>query len=237
MPFGAVQLSPDTGIKDWDHCSGYHYSDSSILGFSHTHLNGTGCIDLLDVLLMPATDDFKFDPHSRTRLSCLLQISFFSQRRGGYSRLLSCLFAGLEVKAELTATERAGIRRCTFPKSDNARFLLDLAHAGDAGTDTEHPELPPTPSVRWASLKIVGNDTIVSVDYCYDDSAAAIIAKAAGQEEDAVALTKRSSSYVNLFNKETGFIRPRYTDGRWAAPFNPKSIKITNWRDYTEANA
>src|ERR1700761_3385605 len=65
MPFGAVQLSPDTGIKDWDHCSGYHYADSSILGFSHTHLSGTGCIDLLDVLLMPATDDFKFDPQAK----------------------------------------------------------------------------------------------------------------------------------------------------------------------------
>src|SRR6266567_3053510 len=65
MPFGAVQLSPDTGIKDWDHCSGYHYADSSILGFSHTHLSGTGCIDMLDVLLMPATDDFKFDPRAK----------------------------------------------------------------------------------------------------------------------------------------------------------------------------
>jgi putative alpha-1,2-mannosidase len=65
MPFGAVQLSPDTGIKDWDHCSGYHYADSSILGFSHTHLSGTGCIDMLDVLLMPATDDFKFDPQAK----------------------------------------------------------------------------------------------------------------------------------------------------------------------------
>ena len=64
MPFGAVQLSPDTGVKDWDHCSGYNYSDNSILGFSHTHLSGTGCIDLLDVLLMSATDDFKFDPTS-----------------------------------------------------------------------------------------------------------------------------------------------------------------------------
>ena len=65
VPFGAVQLSPDTGIKDWDHCSGYHYDDSSILGFSHTHLSGTGCIDMLDVLLMPATDDFKFDPMAK----------------------------------------------------------------------------------------------------------------------------------------------------------------------------
>src|SRR5450755_3193088 len=62
MPFGAVQLSPDTGVRDWDHCSGYHYKDDAILGFSHTHLSGTGCIDMLDFLLMPATDDFHFDP-------------------------------------------------------------------------------------------------------------------------------------------------------------------------------
>src|SRR5580692_5800020 len=64
MPFGAVQLSPDTGVRDWDHCSGYHYDDKAILGFSHTHLSGTGCIDMLDFLLMPATDDFHFDPHA-----------------------------------------------------------------------------------------------------------------------------------------------------------------------------
>src|SRR3954471_19598909 len=62
MPFGAVQLSPDTGVRDWDHCSGYHYKDDAILGFSHTHLSGTGCIDMLDFLLMPAADDFHFDP-------------------------------------------------------------------------------------------------------------------------------------------------------------------------------
>jgi putative alpha-1,2-mannosidase len=49
VTFRAVQLSPDTGIKDWDHCAGYHYSDSSILGFSHTHLSGTGCIDMVEV--------------------------------------------------------------------------------------------------------------------------------------------------------------------------------------------
>src|SRR5580692_4568270 len=64
MPFGAVQLSPDTGVRDWDHCSGYHYDDKAILGFSHTHLSGTGCIDMLDFLVMPATDDFHFDPNA-----------------------------------------------------------------------------------------------------------------------------------------------------------------------------
>src|SRR5437764_5908251 len=53
VPFGFVQLSPDTRTEGWDACAGYHYSDSSILGFSHTHLSGTGCGDLADVLVLP----------------------------------------------------------------------------------------------------------------------------------------------------------------------------------------
>ncbi len=53
VPFGMVQLSPDTGTVGWDHCSGYHYADTSILGFSHTHLSGTGIGDMLDSLLLP----------------------------------------------------------------------------------------------------------------------------------------------------------------------------------------
>ena len=58
-PFGMVQLSPDTGLDGWDWCSGYHYSDSSIIGFSHTHLSGTGRSDLMDIMLMPTTGDIK----------------------------------------------------------------------------------------------------------------------------------------------------------------------------------
>src|SRR5258708_9425759 len=57
MPFGFVQLSPDTRTGGWDGCSGYHYSDSAILGFSHTHLSGTGIGDLGDVLLMPVSSE------------------------------------------------------------------------------------------------------------------------------------------------------------------------------------
>jgi predicted alpha-1,2-mannosidase len=76
-----------------------------------------------------------------------------------------------------------------------------------------------------------------TLDYAYDDRAVAAIAKAAGEDADYVMLMKRSRSFVNLYDKESGFIRPKYTDGHWAAPFNPKSIKITKWRDYTEANA
>ncbi len=159
MPFGAVQLSPDTGIKDWDHCSGYHYADSSILGFSHTHLSGTGCIDLLDVLLMPATDDFKFDPKAKAGSAECYRSKFShsdEEATPGYYRVL---LQDSKVKAEMTATERVGVHRYTFPKTDHARFLLDLAHAGDSGSDNQYTETPP--SVRWATLKMVGKDTIV----------------------------------------------------------------------------
>ena len=65
LPFGMVQLSPDTrpdGYMDWDGCGGYHYSDSVIYGFSHTHLSGTGVADLCDVLIMPMSDRFSFEP-------------------------------------------------------------------------------------------------------------------------------------------------------------------------------
>src|SRR5262245_20070204 len=64
VPFGMVQLSPDTGVGDWDHCSGYHISDTSIMGFSHTHLSGTGAADLLDVLLMPSVGEVHLNPGS-----------------------------------------------------------------------------------------------------------------------------------------------------------------------------
>jgi len=65
VPFGMVQLSPDTYNVGWDWCSGYHYSDSSIMGFSHTHLSGTGVGDMLDVLLMPGTGPVKLVPGAR----------------------------------------------------------------------------------------------------------------------------------------------------------------------------
>jgi len=505
MPFGGVQLSPDTGIKDWDHCSGYHYADSSILGFSHTHLSGTGCADLLDFLLMPATDDFKFDPQAKPDSPTSYRSRFSHNDEEAVPGYYRVYLQDSKVKAELTATERVGIHRYTFPKSDNARFLLDLAHAGGANGNG------PVPDVRWSSLSIVGNDTIVggrctdlwakgrqvyfsmkfskpfenaevyaegnlvnagkdevkgkslrcvlkfrtnenevvlvktgisgvsidgaagnlkaeasgwdfdgaraaahaawrkelgcihvssddqkyleifytglyhmmvaptlfddvdgryrgmdgkvhtlakgthnyssfslwdtyraahpmytlilgdrvpdfvnclirmaeqspegvpvwplqgcetgtmvgyhsapvvaealakgfrgidaktaytpfkkramtddyrglaayrklgyvpcdeqeesaskTLDYSYDDWAVATLAKAAGEDADHALLMKQSRSFVNLYDKESGFIRPKYSDGRWASPFNPKSIKITKWRDYTEANA
>lgn len=129
VPFGAVQLSPDTFNDEWDWCSGYHISDSSIMGFSHTHLSGTGCGDLLDVLLMPGTGDVKLVPGSRKNPEEGYRSRFSHEdevtRPGYYSVLLK----DYNINAELTATERAGFHKYTFPQSDSSHFMLDLEHA------------------------------------------------------------------------------------------------------------
>lgn len=120
-PFGMVQLSPDTGLEGWDWCSGYHYTDSTIIGFTHTHLSGTGRSDLMDVMLMPHTGAPKLSPEEYT--------SAFSHAdevaSPGYYKVL---LKDHGVTAELTATPRAGFHRYTFPADSAANVILDLAH-------------------------------------------------------------------------------------------------------------
>ena len=128
LPFGAVQLSPDTRRGNWDACSGYHYSDSTILGFSHTHLSGTGCIDLGDVLLRPTSMPVQLDGKS----GYIFQPARFSHKNevatpGYYSVYLD----DEGIKAELSATTRAGIHRYTFSDGKEAAVVLDLAHLLD----------------------------------------------------------------------------------------------------------
>lgn len=129
LPFGAVQLSPDTRRGNWDACSGYHYSDSTILGFSHTHLSGTGCIDLGDVLLRPTSMPVQLDGKSEY----IFQPARFSHKNevatpGYYSVYLD----DEGIKAELSATTRAGIHRYTFSDGKEAAVVLDLAHLLDS---------------------------------------------------------------------------------------------------------
>ncbi len=121
VPFGMVQLSPDTPIQGWDGCSGYHYSDSAIVGFSHTHLSGTGCGCLGDILLMPTVGEIQFKAEGYK--------SAFSHEQehatpGDYRVFLD----GPKVAVELAATARCGFHRYTFPAADNAHIILDLAH-------------------------------------------------------------------------------------------------------------
>src|SRR5215469_7843885 len=149
VPFGMVQLSPDTYNNGWDWCSGYHYSDSSIMGFSHTHLSGTGASDMLDFLLMPGTGPTKLFPGSRQNPGEGYRSRFSHEEEISVPGYYSVILRDYDIRAELTTTERAGIHRYTFPKSDTSHFLVDLVHS--------YSNTP----VVWAFLKVIGEDTIV----------------------------------------------------------------------------
>ena len=129
LPFGAVQLSPDTYNEDWDWCSGYHISDSSIMGFSHTHLSGTGCGDLLDFLVMAGTGPVKLRPGSRNNPEEGYRSRFSHADEIATPGFYQVFLADPKVKVELTATERTGLHRYTFPKSEDAWLILDLSHS------------------------------------------------------------------------------------------------------------
>lgn len=126
VPFGMVQLSPDTRLKGWDGCSGYHYSDSIIYGFSHTHLSGTGASDYCDILFMPFTDNKFTEVDKNTIRNFTSSFSHLNElaEPGYYSVLLN----RSNVKAELTASTRAGFHRYSFPEGYEAKVFIDLKH-------------------------------------------------------------------------------------------------------------
>ncbi len=127
-PFGMVQVSPDTRLEGWDGCGGYHYSDSIIYGFSHTHLSGTGVSDYGDILLMPTVGKVQVLPGSpEDNFDGYASTFSHSQEKAcpGYY-MVKLLKYG--IKAELTATERVGIHRYTFPSSKNQNIIIDLNH-------------------------------------------------------------------------------------------------------------
>ena len=135
VPFGAVQLSPDTGFDGWDWCSGYHHDDSVLIGFSHTHLSGTGCGDLLDVLLVPRTGDVVLkrgtDETARQNPAGTYRSRFShadEQAAPGYYAVLTETVSSKKIKTELTATERTGLAKFTFPEGEPAHILLDWQH-------------------------------------------------------------------------------------------------------------
>lgn len=128
LPFGMVQLSPDTGTEGWDLCSGYHSSDSTIMGFSHTHLSGTGGADLGDILFMPANGNLLLRPGSadvpddgyRSRFSHASERS----EPGYYTVMLD----DYQTIAEMTVTPRTGLHRYTFERDEPQHIVIDLNH-------------------------------------------------------------------------------------------------------------
>ena len=122
VPFGMVQLSPDTHeAPDWFNASGYDHNDSRIYGFSHTRLSGTGACDLIDILLMPTTSDKRVSAFSHER----------EKAQPGYYKVH---LDDENIDAELTATQRTGIHRYTFPSGSSRNLWLDLDHSAQKGS-------------------------------------------------------------------------------------------------------
>lgn len=153
LPHGMVQLSPDTRLLGWDACSGYYYDDTSIMGFSHTHLSGTGIGDYGDILFMPVVGEKpliagtaeKPDEGYRSRFSHEQE----SARPGYYQVLLQ----DDSINVELTATLRAGLHRYTYPKVSDARLIVDME-------PTIHGHQHPVTQIR-----VVNDSTIAGMKY------------------------------------------------------------------------
>ncbi|KGI79112.1 GH92 family glycosyl hydrolase [Oleiagrimonas soli] len=152
-PFGMVQLSPDTYNADWDACSGYHLGDGSIMGFSHTHLSGTGASDMLDVLVMPATGPTHIAPGTRKHPESGYRSRYDHADEVARPGYYAVLLKDYGIRAELTATERAGIHRYHFPAGHSGHLVIDWAHGIQDADDK------PT-RVTDADLKLVDDRTV-----------------------------------------------------------------------------
>lgn len=151
-PFGQIQLSPDNGTQGWDWCSGYHYSDSVVAGFSHLHLSGTGIGDLADISFLPVTSEVTFQKNEKNA-------DFVSRYAGKYAHGQESAKPGYYavtlknngVKAEFTVTERSGLHRYTFPDEGEKNLIINLGFA-----------------INWdkpyqTSLKVVDNKLVTGV--------------------------------------------------------------------------
>lgn len=128
LPFGMVQLSPDTRTQGWDACGGYHYSDSTILGFSHTHLSGTGIADYGDVLFMPFSGKGTVRPGTVEDSDAGYRSRFSHEQETASPGYYAVTLLDENIDVELTATLRAGFHRYHFPKDSAKGVVIDLAH-------------------------------------------------------------------------------------------------------------
>lgn len=161
-PFGLIQLSPDTDTiphnvngkyqsKAYEYCAGYQYSDKTIVGFSHTHLSGTGHSDLGDILIMPATGDLKLNPGRTENPDEGYRSRFDHSTEKVAPGYYEVMLKDYNIKAQLTATPRVGIHKYTFPNGENGHLILDLVHS-IYNYDGK---------VLWSTMR-VENDTLVT---------------------------------------------------------------------------
>ncbi len=161
VPFGIVQLSPDTdtiphninGVyqkRVYEYCAGYQYKDSTIVGFSHTHFNGTGHSDLGDILIMPTAGELKLNPGTSDNPENGYRSRFSHATEKASPGYYEVMLDDYDIKAQLTATKRTGVHKYTFPEKDG-RIILDLNH-GIYNYDGK---------TLWAQVR-VENDTLIT---------------------------------------------------------------------------
>ena len=161
VPFGGVQLSPDTdniphnidGVYQkatYKYCAGYQYSDNTIVGFSHTHFSGTGHSDLGDILLMPGTGEVKLEPGTAQDPDAGYRSRFSHDTEKAVPGYYEVLLEDSGVKAQLTATPRVGVHKYTFPEGQKGHVVLDLGH-GIYNYDGK---------VLWSHLRVENETTL-----------------------------------------------------------------------------
>lgn len=162
VPFGIVQLSPDTdtiphnvnGVyqaKAYEYCAGYQYHDKTIVGFSHTHMSGTGHADLGDILITPATGPLRLNPGTAEDPDNGYRSRFTHETEKAVPGYYEVKLDDYGVKVQLTATQRVGVHKYTFPSDKKGRIILDLNH-GIYNYDGK---------TLWATLR-VENDTLLT---------------------------------------------------------------------------
>jgi predicted alpha-1,2-mannosidase len=128
LPFSMVQVGPDTGTKGWEHCSGYYDADRSVMGFSHTHLSGTGASEMGDILVMPVTGDVRFDPGTEDNPDAGYRSRFQQASETAQAGYYKTFLDDYGITAEMTLTPRVGFHRYHFPAGQQAGILFDMEH-------------------------------------------------------------------------------------------------------------
>jgi predicted alpha-1,2-mannosidase len=154
MPFGFVQLSPDTRDNPDDPASGYDYNDKTIVGFSHTHLSGTGVSDLFDVLFMPTTGQIRSVPGDAAKPGSGYRSRFSHTEETAKPGYYQVKLQDYGINAELTATEHVGMHRYTFPKEGDGHVIIDLDHSLNKKRDYWSCK------IIGAEIRVVNNKTI-----------------------------------------------------------------------------
>ena len=137
VPFGAVQVGPANFHQGWDWCSGYHFSDDVLAGFSHLHLGGTGIADLGDILLMPYTGELTTGPGSRKDPDAGYASRYRHDREEAHPGFYAVDLLDHDVHVELTATERVGLHRYRFPADRRSHLAIDLQFENGGGRVVE----------------------------------------------------------------------------------------------------